>query len=187
MMHDQSKYKFSRKKTFLLMLSAVVILAGSPMAACEASDGALSVRVGSYDDYQRVELAWESPALWSHRFSGNGSRLDLVGELGAAYWHTSTSGGPASLWQFSAVPMVRWSFESGIYLEAGAGPTLVSSTHFAGEALSTALQFGDHIGAGVHLSSNSRIGVRFSHFSNANIKRPNPGLNLLQVLYTYQY
>ncbi|TEA77247.1 acyloxyacyl hydrolase [Allopusillimonas ginsengisoli] len=183
----KSVSKSSKQKHLLAVLSAFAILITCPMQVQAQEKPAVSIRAGGADHYHRVELAWESPSLWSHRFTGNGSRLDLVAELGAAYWHASGRDSPANLWQFSAIPMLRWSFGNGYYLEAGAGPTLISRTRFANKTLSTAFQFGDHIGGGVYLSGNSRIGLRFSHFSNADIKRPNAGLNALQLLYSYQY
>src|SRR5690606_36732688 len=103
------------------------------------------------------------------------------------YWLAQGSRAPARAWQFSAIPLLRWSWNTRYYLEAGIGPTVFSRTDFADRHISTAFQFGDHIGAGVYLSHNSRLGLRFSHFSNGSIKDPNPGLNILQLMYTYQY
>ncbi|WP_245152438.1 acyloxyacyl hydrolase [Allopusillimonas soli] len=159
--------------------------AGSAMGA-EPDSGVLSVRAGAGSHYQRLELAWETPPVWSYTFSG-GSRLDLVGELGVAYWHADGSRSPAAVWQLNAIPFLRWTFNDRYYLEAGAGATVFSHASFAGKEMSTAFQFGDHIGVGAYITDNSRIGVRLSHFSNAGIKHPNPGLNVLQLLYTVQY
>lgn len=147
----------------------------------------IGLRIGAGDHYQRAELAWESPSLWSHRFEGNGSRLDLVGELGAAYWHANGSRDPGSVWQLSAIPFLRWTWAERYYVEAGIGATVFSRTTFADKDISTAFQFGDHIGVGMLLTPRSRLGLRFSHFSNAGIKSPNPGLNILQLNYSLQY
>jgi lipid A 3-O-deacylase len=83
--------------------------------------------------------------------------------------------------------MFRWWATDNFFVEAGVGATLFSRTTFANKNISTAFQFGDHIGAGFLLNKNNRIGVRISHFSNASIKRPNPGLDLVQLTYLYQY
>lgn len=146
----------------------------------------IGLRLGAGDHYQRAELAWESPSFWTYRFEG-GSRLDIVGELGAAYWHASGSRHPSSAWQFSATPLLRWTWSDRYYVEAGVGATVFSRTDFADKNLSTAFQFGDHIGIGMHLTSESRLSLRLSHYSNAGIKRPNPGLNILQLNYSLQY
>ncbi len=163
------------------------LLLGAPLCAQELyQDPSISVRAGVGDHYTRLELAWESPTLWTYRFEG-GSRLDLVGELGAAYWDANGSRSPGSVWQASATPFLRWTWADRYYLEAGIGATVFSSTRFAGKEMSTAFQFGDHFGVGMHLTERSRLTLRYSHYSNAGIKRPNPGLNLIQLNYSYQY
>lgn len=146
----------------------------------------VGVRLGAGEHYQRAELAWESPSFWTYRLE-NGSRFDLLGELGVAYWHANGSRERGSVWQVSAIPLLRWTWDDRYYVEAGIGATAFSHTHFADKNISTAFQFGDHIGVGMHLNKQSRLSLRFSHYSNAGIKRPNPGLNVLQLNYSYQY
>jgi len=170
---------------------AVAALALTGMSATLAQGlyaaPSIGLRLGAGEHYQRAEIAWESPSLWTYRFEGGGSQLDLVGELGAAYWHASGSRAPGNAWQLSATPLLRWTWADRYYLEAGIGATVFSHASFADKNLSTAFQFGDHIGMGMFLTSNSRLGLRFSHYSNAGIKRPNPGLNILQLNYSLQY
>ena len=169
-------------------VAALAALASTPLAAQELYQASsIGLRLGIGDNYQRAEVAWESPSLWTYRFEGNGSRLDLVGELGVAYWHADGSRRPGSVWQLSATPFLRWTLADRYYLEAGIGATVFSHSSFANKNLSTAYQFGDHLGIGMHLSPNSRLSLRYSHYSNAGIKRPNPGLNVLQLNYSYQY
>ncbi len=181
---------FSRllsRTTSVLIASAVVPFMVSTAAASGPYDGGISVRAGVGDNYERLELAWESPSLWHYQFTGHDGRLDVVGELGVAYWKAEGSRSPSNAWQFSAIPFLRWSIHDRYYVEAGVGPTAFTRTRFANKDISTAFQFGDHIGVGAYLSNSSRLGLRYSHFSNASIKRPNPGLNVLQLTYTYQY
>lgn len=168
-------------------LATSLVLAASPAAAEDLYESpSLGLRLGAGEHYQLAELAWESPSVWTHRFDG-GSRLDLVGELGAAYWRADGSREPGNVWQFSAIPFLRWTWSDRYYLEAGIGATVFSRTTFADKTISTAFQFGDHIGVGMHVSKSSRLSLRYSHFSNAGIKRPNPGLDILQLTYSYQY
>lgn len=177
--------RMPRARVAMASIAATLCMSGA--YAGEPSQGGISVRAGYGDHYKRAEVAWESPSLWSYQFSGGHGRLDIVGELGAAYWMADGSRSPSNAWQFSAIPFLRWTWSDRYYLEAGVGPTVFSRTHFAGKNISTAFQFGDHIGVGAYLSDSSRIGLRYSHFSNASIKKPNPGLNVLQLIYTYQY
>ncbi|CFN83565.1 lipoprotein [Bordetella pertussis] len=91
------------------------------------------------------------------------------------------------MWQASAIPMFRWWTGERFYIEAGIGATVFSSTSFADKRIGSAFQFGDHIGLGFLLTPSNRIGLRYSHFSNAGIKEPNPGLDIVQLTYTYQF
>lgn len=165
-----------------------VMLAATPAVMSQELYGSPSVgiRLATGDHYQRAELAWESPSLWTYRFEGS-SRLDLLGELGAAYWHANGSRDPGSAWQLSATPFLRWTWSDRYYVEAGVGATVFSRTHFADKDISTAFQFGDHIGVGMHINERSRLSLHYSHYSNAGIKRPNPGLNVIQLNFSYQY
>ncbi len=174
--------RLSSRTVSTFIASAAVLFYAAPAFSL----GGISLRAGAGEHYQRIELAWESPSFWRYQFSGNKGHLDLVGEFGAAYWRANGSRSP-NAWQFNAIPILRWTMNERFYLEAGVGPTVFTRTRVASEEISTALQFGSHIGAGMYVSDSSRIGVRYSHFSNANIKTPNPGLDVLQLTYTYQY
>lgn len=155
--------------------------------AQETTQGGIGLHYGVGDHYQRAELVYETPGLQLIKFDGNWGRLDLTGEFGAAYWWASGSRSPSNVWQFNAIPMFRWWMSERFYVEAGIGATAFTSTRFADKDISTAFQFGDHIGMGFLVTPNNRLGLRYSHFSNAGIKRPNPGLNVVQLTYTYQF
>lgn len=155
--------------------------------AQEATQGGIGLHYGVGEHYQRAELVYETPGLQLYKFGGNWGRIDLTGEFGAAYWWASGSRSPSSVWQFNAIPMFRWWMTERFYVEAGIGATAFTSTKFADEKISTAFQFGDHLGLGFLITPKNRLGLRYSHFSNASIKRPNPGLDVVQLTYTYQF
>jgi lipid A 3-O-deacylase len=151
------------------------------------SQGGVSVHMGFGEKYNRTTLNYEMAPIWTTDFGGSWGHLDLAPEFGLSYWHANSGYHPSSLWQLSAIPMLRWWLGERFYLEGGVGPTVFNHTTFAGKTISTAYQFGDHIGFGYQLTQNSRLGLRYSHFSNANIKKPNPGLDVTQVTYTYMF
>ncbi|EJO32063.1 acyloxyacyl hydrolase [Achromobacter marplatensis] len=180
----------STKKKMLTCLIGLALAGAATVASAQSSEGTqggVSMHYGIGDHYQRFTLNYETPSVWTHQFGGNWGRLDLTPELGASYWWADGSRSPGHVWQLNAIPMFRWWTGERFYLEAGIGATVFSSTRFANENISTAFQFGDHVGMGFLLTPNNRIGVRYSHFSNASIKRPNPGLDLVQLTYTYQF
>jgi lipid A 3-O-deacylase len=146
----------------------------------------LGLRIGYNDDYRKIALTYETPALWSYQWQSGWGRLDLGAEFAVAYWRAQ-HGDPDSLWQLSATPMLRWWPSEIFYAEVGVGATVLNKTHFADKELSTAFQFGNHIGIGTRINGAHRVGLRYSHFSNAGIKKPNPGLDLWTLTYTYRY
>jgi len=187
-MHNQERSRRSGGARCLAAALLALGMAGAVQAQEQPdSKSGIGLSLGLGDHYQRAMLSYETPALWSYGFSGNWGRLDLVGEFGAGYWSADGSRDPSHMWQFSATPMFRWWTGERFYIEAGVGANLFSSTRFADKDISTAFQFGDHIGLGFLMTPSSRLGLRYSHFSNASIKRPNPGLNILQLNYTYQF
>ncbi len=147
----------------------------------------VSMHLGYNSKYQRAMLAYETPTLWGHGFKDDWGELGLSIELGAAYWEAKNSTEPDSMWQFSAVPILRWWPAEHYYLEIGTGPSMISRTDFAGRELSTRLQFSSHLGIGMLLGESHRIGIRYTHVSNASIKKPNPGLDLLEASYTFHF
>jgi lipid A 3-O-deacylase len=183
-----------KNKVLAAAVGILLVAASSGSYAQEASsastpgaNGGIGLNVGMGSKYNRANLNYETAPFWRYQFGGNWGRLEATGEFGAAYWWAHSNRTPATVWQFIATPMLRWWVNDRFYIEGGVGPSLFTHTQFAGETISTAFQFADQIGLGFQLTQNSRLGLRYSHFSNANIKRPNPGLDVTQVTYTYQF
>ena len=172
-----------KKKSFGPALSAALLFFASASAsmADAAEPWAFSAQYGEFDDHRRATLGAESAALWSHAFGSGRSRVDLTAEYGVSYWRTKQRRPDDGVWQVNAVPMFRWWPAERFFAEGGIGATVFSHTRFAGRELSTAFQFGDHLGLGYQLTPSIRLGMRISHFSNGSIKLPNSGLNLVQL------
>lgn len=169
--------------------AALALACAAPMASAQqaGSSGGVGLSWGAGDHYQRFSLGYETPSFWNYDFSDGWGRLDAVGEFAVGYWHADGSRSPGTMWQFSATPFLRWWANDSFFVEVGIGANVFSRTRFADKTISTAFQFGDHIGVGYQINERSRLGLRFSHYSNASIKRPNPGLNILQLNYTHQF
>jgi len=153
----------------------------------QGTQGGIGIHYGIGDHFQRFNLQYETPSIWTIPLGSSWGRIDVTPEIGVAYWLANGGDKPKSVWQLNAIPMFRWWATQQFYVEAGVGPTLFSRTYFAGRNYSTAFQFGDHIGAGFLIDKHNRVGVRISHFSNASIKTPNPGFTMVQATYTYQF
>lgn len=170
----------------LLTLPAAAQTAGDDDRADDRAGIALQFAAGP--QAVRSTLAWQSPVLWRRAETADAGRLEATVELGVSYWSAHGERGPCCVWQLSAVPLLRWWPGAGRwFVEGGIGATLFSHTHFADRAISTAFQFGDTVGVGYQFTPDLRVSLRFAHFSNADIKRPNPGLNVLQLSLTHLY
>lgn len=163
-------------------------LIGSTRVAAQdsVSEQGLGLRLGYNSDYRKATLAYETPMLWAYRFKNGWGRVGLTLEFGVSYWEAKRYRSK-SMGQIGAIPMLRWWPTERFYLELGSGPTMLSRSEFAGHDLSTRLQFGSHVGTGLLINKVHRLGIRYSHYSNASIKKPNPGLDLLELSYTYQF
>lgn len=107
----------------------------------------------------------------------------------ASAWRAPQAAGRENFWQLGLLPVVRYRFGAAaarVFVEAGLGLTLMDRVYTSRHtAFSTRLQFQDMLGVGMSLGSHGQheVGVRFSHFSNGGIKRPNPGENFVQLRY----
>ena len=86
----------------------------------------------------------------------------------------------------SLTPVIRLSGASrtGPYAELGIGGNAIFPLYQSlNTRFGTVFNFGDHLGLGWRLPGHygPELGVRFEHYSNGGIKKPNPGQNLFEV------
>lgn len=126
-------------------------------------------RLGVARDWQQ---AWFTDGDWQM----SGYWLAQIG-----YWNSDKRNRHNdNLWEVGLTPVLRLAPKAttGLrpYLEAGIGGHVLSDTRIGERNLSTAWQFGSHVGAGLNCGS-FEIGYRFQHLSNASIKEPNAGID----------
>jgi len=176
-----------------LVLAAMTILAVSPLVATAADslmpDGvALTGGNGNGVDVIGVAANWNS-VLGEHAFVFNVFEPRLVGQV--SYWRgTQRPTEHGSLWDFSVMPMLRWTAPGTdaprFFAEAGVGIHLLTATRINNERIfSTAFQFGEQAGGGFSFGPEHRyeIGAYLQHVSNAGIKKPNDGLTYVGVVF----
>ena len=172
-------------------------LAGAAIVAMIASGSALalgmSLELGNGDDVDmgRIGVQWWE---WhSERFRSENWHLGGYTEFSAGYWHTNDlqGGKHSSLGDFGLTPVFRLQRNTldGPYAEMGLGVHGLTHTSIGGKRMSTAFQFGSHIGLGYRFGAKQAfdLSYRFQHLSNAGIKHPNSGINFNQLRLQYGF
>ena len=141
----------------------------------------LSVEVGAGDDSTSL-LRFGLVDRWRKRTLLEEWRLAGYWEFSAGIWDNPTE----STADVGATPVFRIE-RRALYVEAAIGVHLVTTHISAARTFSTALQFGDHLGAGYQFGPRERydLGVRLQHMSNGHIRTPNPGINFWIVRLQY--
>jgi hypothetical protein len=120
----------------------------------------------------RVPLK-ESEAWW----------MPTHAQLGASVWQVPDIRGTTRRFDVNATSIWRNEKAWG-YWEAGFGGYLLSKTiNNEDTRVPSAFEFGSHIGIGFKLGRGT-LGIGLQHLSNAGIKQPNGGIDLLFVQYT---
>ena len=162
----------------------------APAAACLASftllpstahciDG-IAAEVGhGYDDTNVLRISVTD--RWRTRGEPAAPQWRLAGywEFTVGIWDNPDE----STAEIALTPVFRFQ-RRAFYVEGAIGFHLVQTRISADRTFSTAFQFGDHVGAGI-VSGKYDFGVRVQHISNANLAKPNPGINFLLLRLEY--
>ena len=163
--------------------------------AGHAAEGFLdsaSVEAGTGPKQGMVRLAVQKD--WEQRwFASNGRHVAGYWEATAALWrleaYRNVPGQKKNIGVIGFTPVLRYQNDSklGLYGEAGIGVNLFSKLYKnEDKELSTAFQFGDHVGVG-YTTARWDLGLRYQHYSNASIKSPNGGANWIIVKAAYRF
>lgn len=160
-----------------------------------AAVDAMTIELGAGDEStSRVGIAakWDWESRW---FTAGDWHLGGYWEANISHWDGDDGKtGNDTITEIGITPVFRWqqnepSADFAPYAEIGIGAHLLSRTQIGDKRLSTSFQFGDHLGFGTRLGDKGQfdLGYRFQHYSNAGIKKPNPGINfhLLRLSYSY--
>ncbi|MDR6889620.1 MULTISPECIES: acyloxyacyl hydrolase [Variovorax] len=131
---------------------------------------------------------------WSLRQPVHEGALTSYWDLFVSQWHApALDSGPRSYTQIGAIYTWRYRFGAGNSLwfaEAGVGGTVMDHLYKTPDrTFSTAFQFTEVLGVGRSFGENGKheLSLRVQHFSNAGIKKPNPGENFVRLRYTYHF
>jgi hypothetical protein len=156
------------------------LLLAHPVLAADAQWVAIFGRGTESADTDILRLAYRHP------LKQNGSWwLPSHAQLGASVWRVPDIRGVTRRFDLNASAIWRAERSWGYY-EAGFGGYLLSKTINNDEnRVPSAFEFGSHIGVGFRFAPKHTIGVGIQHLSNAGIKQPNGGIDLVQLQYTF--
>jgi hypothetical protein len=182
-------------KSSLLAIPCALCLSGALLVdRALAMDGAgIDVGYGTSNTHiEQLQVRWNWQEDHLDRwFAGRDWHLVTFLEASLASWSSNESGNE-HLWDLGIAPVFRYQSldRRGYYLEGAIGGHWLSSRHLSDKRVfGTRFSFGDYIGFGKRLGTQGKyeLGYRFVHYSNANIKLPNPGMNFHQLHLAYNY
>ncbi len=148
-------------------------------------------------DYVQGEGAVKGVRLGYRPWHTHSKKLPFVGEVGL-YLELS-----ANLWEFGSPaeyqtniaialsPVIRKAFAQfygrPLYWEFGIGMSLVSEREFAGKDIGSYYQFEDRLGLAYALDERTYIALRYMHYSNGGLSSDNPGLDFINLSYSYRF
>jgi lipid A 3-O-deacylase len=155
--------------------AAGCLFAGISSWACAID--AVGVEAGRGDDRTSL-LRLSVIDRWSkhQKERAEGWRLAGYWEFSAALWDNAEE----STADVGITPVIRVE-RKAFYIEGAIGVHFVQAHISAHRSFSTALQFGTHAGAGLHLGKKYDLGLRVQHLSNGHLNSPNPGINFVLV------
>jgi lipid A 3-O-deacylase len=183
----------ANKKIAILSGLALSLLAGAASAADGSWVDSASFEFGTGPKVRLARLAVQKN--WDRQwFASNGRHLSGYWDVSAAYWrgtaYRNVPGQHQNLAVVGFTPVFRYQRDDrlGWYVEGGVGANLFSELYNNDDnRLSTAFQFGDHVGVGYVTANKWDLGLKIQHYSNASIKRPNSGANFLVASARYQF
>lgn len=160
--------------------------------ASQAGNG-IAIEAGHGDDATDMgQISFVSQ--WDRKwFTGGSWYLTGYWEVSLGRWDSSAAGG-REIWDAGFTPVFRLQSKaaSGIrpYAEGAIGLHLIDHTRVNNSRdMGSAFEFGDHLGVGLVFGDRGQfdLGYRFQHLSNADIKKPNDGINFQQVRFAYLF
>ncbi len=152
------------------------------LQAGAAEKGTQTITVGS-----TVPMDWKS-YWWGHAVTTHW-------DMSLSVWNSdlsATSQGHRNIAVIGLKPNLRFHSKSSSpwFVEAGLGGYVSNHLYESRDKrFSTAFNFGTHIGVGYFTGPRRQDEwtLRFEHLSNASIKKPNPGINLVQLRYARHF
>lgn len=168
-----------------MMKRIAVFVAGCAMAGAGlAEPPAVTLQLGAQDGYRAAGVGLRLAPAWTDRWGGWHAAAHVEFELNH-FRYQDGGHGPRSLQAAGvggALRLTRGGEGLRPYAEIGLSGNVFSRTHLGPKDFSTAFQFGEHLGIGVDINDHVSAGWRYAHFSNADLAKPNNGLDFQELV-----
>jgi len=163
----------------------IVALTGSLLAAAPAHAEGYEVQMrygNAGTNYDAAGISLRLPSWWSAKPDGWTATLSPKLEL--TRFRYDGSQGTQHLNEAGALGLFRFERASGAirpYAEAGLGIAAFSRDNLGNKDFSTHFQFTEQLALGVRFAEHWTVAVGYTHYSNADIKTPNDGIDMYQA------
>ena len=176
-----------------MIVAAAALMAMQGAFADDKLIDSVSIDYGTAAKVQSVRLS--AAKDWDVRwFQSNGTHLSGYWEASVGGWnekqYKNVPGDTKHMWDIGFTPVFRFQNDTkkGIYYEAGIGVHRMSELYNNDTyRLSTLFQFGDQVGVGYVFDNKWEVAAKVQHFSNGGYKKPNTGINLLELKAAYHF
>lgn len=169
----------------LLPALMLAIIGAGMVSAAHAGDLQLQLRHGQPHGIRHTAIAVETASVWERALGTWQARLTPAFEL--AQWSATAARGASSL---GALAVLRLSPGEGAwrpFVEAGLGIAAFSNTQIGSRNIGSGFQFTEQLGAGLEWNGKFSLGWRYTHYSNAGLRKPNDGLDAHTLLIGYRF
>ncbi|AKU23545.1 acyloxyacyl hydrolase [Massilia sp. NR 4-1] len=180
-------------QTKTIIAAAAALLA---MQSSFAADKLIDSVYGEYASASKIQMVRVGvTSNWDKRwFESNGKQLSGYWDASFGAWrgkqYRNIPGEHQNLVDIGFTPVFRWenANKKGFFVEGGIGVHLLSKLYDNNDdKLSTAFQFGDHIGVGYVFDNKWEVTAKVQHYSNGGIKKPNSGVDYVMLKAAYNF
>ncbi len=171
-------------KTLLIIYLLTFTSICCASSGLELAYGLSPAKSSSLDTGQTWRMSYSHKLHSLDRFL-NQYDVNLRLELSFQRWHDDIHN-PNHVVSVNPIFQYLWQIDPlSIYLEIGIGAAYVHSTTYLDRDLGSNWLFEDKIGLGVIFKQHHRVGLSFSHYSNADLASINDGADSIGLSYGY--
>ena len=175
----QSERKFRRYGRYFAAFLLTLCISSYAQAASLAVD-----YLRGEGDVEGIKVAYQ---YYHHALTDYSDDLYWYVETSVNFWEYGVERQHDTNFIVALSPVLHKTFfhrsQGRFYGEFGIGLSLLDDTTFAGKNVSTHYQFEDRLGLGYEFGEDHkyRLALRYFHYSNGGVKKPNPGLDFISL------